>query len=178
MTEVVMTSGTIEEQCAELGTLLDLDGPVPEDVLRAAVHDVNYAHNLLVCRGNDDFLNYLIANPPKVDAAADANDIGTATLLARAAESLSRWAATGFSTVTKQRYSERLKVCASCPHLQAPPERRAVLYAIAGARSDSRDVCGKCGCVVTAKARRASDTCPDRDPERPGVNRWGEPIAS
>jgi len=170
------TAASLERQCEEMAAILGVGGPVREEVLRAALADPTYAQHLLVCRGDDEFLGQLMANPPRAQEPADAGAIGTGALLRRAAESLARWAATGFSGVPQERYQARLESCAACPHLQAPPGRRAALYALAGAHAHDRSVCGRCGCGVAAKARRASDTCPEPHPERPGLNRWGDPI--
>jgi hypothetical protein len=164
----------IEEQCRELGELLGLSAPVPPAVLRAAVHDSTYAQNLLISRGEKRFLDRLIAHPPVIAGEDDGPNL--LTLATNAAISLGLWARTGFSTVSDDRYAARLDACAACPHLRQPPEQRRLLYAVAGAKPNERSMCGKCGCLVAAKARRPRDTCPDPHPERPGINRWGEPI--
>lgn len=173
--EEATATKSIEQQCIEMAAILGMDEPVREEVLRAAVADSTYAHNLLVCRGNQEYLGHLLANPPRVATRSDAGALSTATLARNAAESLMRWARTGFSTVPDAKYQQRLEACEQCPHLQTPPEDRAVLYSIAGARVRDKTVCGKCGCVVKVKARRVSDTCPDSHPEKAGLNRWGEP---
>lgn len=171
-------SGSMEKQLEEMAAILGLDRPVNERVLKAAVADSTYAHNLLVCRGEPAFMEHLLANPPSVDQDSDAGEIGTGTLVRRAADSLVRWAKTGFSTVTDDIYRKRLAACSACPNLKAPPGNQKVLYAVAGADADQRNVCGKCGCVVTVKARRGSDTCPDAHPEVSGLNRWDEPLVA
>jgi hypothetical protein len=163
----------IDAQCEEMGRILGLEGPVSEEVLRAAVVNSSYAHNLLVARRDRRFLDRLLDRPPK----AAAGQLPSMTeLAASAAASLARWARTGFTTVDDQRYRTRLAACAGCPHLLAPPEQRKLLYTLAGARSGTPTVCGKCGCVVAVKARRPHDTCPDSDDANPGFNRWGDRI--
>lgn len=171
-----MTSDDVPAQCAEMAAILGIDRPVPEAVLRAAIADETYAHNLLVSRGHPDFLEHLLANPPPVASIEQgAAAIATVQLVRSAAESLARWARTGFSTVDSSTYQQRLAGCADCPHLQVPPETRSILYRLAGTAAQERAVCGKCGCVVTVKARRVSDTCPVAHPSREGLNRWLEP---
>lgn len=170
------TTETIEQQRIEMAAILGLDEPVREEVLRAAVADSTYAHNLLVCRGNEEYLTHLLANPPRLAARDDAAEISAASLVSNAAESLMQWARTGFSTVTDSVYRQRLDVCEQCPHLQVPPAKRRALYRIAGVSANERAVCGKCGCAVTVKARRTSDTCPDAHPTRQGFNRWDEAL--
>jgi hypothetical protein len=170
-----MQESTIEQQRDELAAILGLNEPVTEDVLQAAVADSTYAHHLLVCRGNAEYLDHLLANPPHVKSNGEIHS--RTTLVRRAAESLVLWARTGFSTVSEETYRKRLDACSDCPHLKTPPENRSVLYRIAGAAATDRAVCRECGCVVTVKARRVSDTCPVAHASRPGINRWDEPIA-
>lgn len=170
-----MTRGS-EQQLIEMAAILGLDRPVSEEVLLAAVADATYAHRLLVCRGEPEFMEYLLANPPKMDLNSDTESFSTAALIGKAADSLMRWAKTGFSTVSEETYRKRLMACNACQNLKTPPENQQPLYAIAGASANKRSVCGKCGCVVAVKARRTTDTCPDPHPERQGFNRWDESI--
>lgn len=167
---------SVARQCIDMAAILGVAEPVREEVLRAAVADSTYAHNLLVCRGDQEYLQHLLAHPPHADAAQGAELIGAGTLARRAAESLVRWGKTGFSTVSEERYRKRLEACTECPHLQSPPTTRVALYALAGAAANDRTVCGKCGCVVTVKARRTSETCPDAHPDHADLNRWGDPL--
>ncbi|SDA19779.1 hypothetical protein SAMN05216315_11240 [Nitrosospira sp. Nsp18] len=164
---------SMEQQCMEMGATLGLNEPVSEAVLKAALADSTYANHLLVCRGAPQFLAHLLANPPEIAAT---ESLSTTTLLVNAGESLARWVKTGFSTVSEDTYRNRLQLCSACPNLTAPPEHQRTLYAIAGAAADERSVCSKCGCVASVKARRPSDTCPEPHPDRPGFNRWNEPI--
>lgn len=166
---------TIEQQRIELAAILGLNEPVSEDVLQAAVADSTYAHHLLVCRGNAEYMDHLLANPPKLKSNGEVHS--RTSLVRRAAESLVLWARTGFSTVTEDVYRKRLDACGECPHLRTPPETKSMLYRIAGAAPGERGVCSECGCVVSVKARRVSDTCPVAHPSRPGINRWDEPMA-
>lgn len=166
---------TVEEQCAILGKILGLEEPVATQVLRAAVADPTYAHNLLISRGNDKYLNRLLARPPAVDSELDFSSV---ELVRRAGASLFRWARTGFSQVSEERYQKRLRACGNCPSLKYPPKNKAALYRLGGADGEKKSVCGKCGCVVEEKARRTSDTCPDGHPEVAGLNRWEEPLVN
>lgn len=166
---------TVEQQCAILGEILGLQEPVAEPVLLAALADPTYAHNLLVSRGRAKYLDRLLARPPEV---ASDNDISSLELMRRAGVSLFRWARTGFSQVSEERYQKRLDACNNCPSLRHPPQDKALLYRMAGADGNKESVCGKCGCVVQEKARRVSDTCPDAHPEVQGLNRWNEPMVN
>jgi len=166
----------LQEQCMEMAAILGLDEPVPEQVLRAALNDSNYAHNLLVVRNEQEYLKYLLANPPK-NVETQVKDIPAKTLVKRAAKSLLKWAATGFSTVSKETYQRRTDACKTCPNLRIPSSDQNILYSIAGA-VNNKSVCGKCGCVIVVKAKRSTDTCPDEHPLKPGLNRWEEPFVA
>lgn len=166
---------SLEEQCVEMAAILGLGEPVSEQVLLSALANPVYAHNLLVCRNAPEFMQPLLKNPPVIKAA-EGDPPGTATLISNAARSLARWAATGFSTVSTETYERRLSACDACPDLNVPPPQQGALYKMMGAKVDERKVCRKCGCVVAVKARRNTDTCPAPDPQRPGFNRWQEPI--
>ena len=163
----------LREQCIEMAAILGLDEPVSETVLRTALADPNYAHNLLVVRNETDYLTYLLAHPP-VMAEKEGGDIPTATLVKRAASSLLKWAGTGFSTVSNETYDRRINACSVCPNLRVPSSNQNALYAITGAVGN-KSICGKCGCVIKVKARRGTDTCPDYHPFKAGLNRWDEP---
>jgi hypothetical protein len=159
---------SVDDGCRRLGEILELDGPVPEPVFRAAVHDETYAHNLLTCRRTPALLEHLLENPPVVERDS------AVTLLRRASASLVGWSRTGFTTVDAAIYERRIAACLRCPHLMEA-DRHARLYrAVTG--SDRPKVCGLCGCPVAKKARRASEQCPGEDPARPGRSRWGEPV--
>ena len=165
---------TIEEQCIQFGSILGLDEPVAERVLSAALHSPSYATNLLVSRESPVFLTQLLANPP----AAPAPDLSAAELMKHAAEALWRWSKAGFTRVDDKVLERRLSACEACPNLAAPPEARKRLYALAGTAAGSRSICRLCGCPVARKAAMAFEACPDPDPERPGLSRWGEKAVS
>lgn len=167
------SSERLQEQCIEMAAILGLDEPVPEKVLRTAMANPGYAHNLLVVRDEREYLTYLMHNPPEITAKEE-KDIPAATLVKRAAQSLVKWAATGFSTVSNETYERRLGACSTCPNLRVPSSDQNLLYGAVGAMN-SKSVCGRCGCVVKIKARRNTDTCPDEHPLLPGLNRWEEP---
>jgi hypothetical protein len=160
-------SGSIDESRRRFGEVLGLNGPVPEPVLVAALHDQTYARNLLTCRGTPALLDHLLENPPPVERPS------TATLVRGAAEALVRWGRTGFAVVDEATQSRRLSACLECPHLMEPDEHRRLYRAVSG--SDRPKVCGLCGCPVASKVRRTSEQCPGDHPERPGFSRWGEP---
>jgi hypothetical protein len=161
------------EQRMEMAAILGLDEPVPEKVLRTALADPGYAHNLLVVRDEREYLAYLMLNPPEI-LMKEEKDIPVSKLVKRATQSLVKWAGTGFSTVSNETYERRLSACNTCPNIRTPSSDQNLLYGAAGA-INGKSICGKCGCVVKIKARRNTDTCPDEHPFKPRLNRWEEP---
>ncbi|HTD21424.1 MAG TPA: hypothetical protein VK738_02150 [Terriglobales bacterium] len=163
---------SLSQQCEELGRILGLDGPVRKEVLKAAIEDSAYANNLLVCRGNQEFLKVLLSKPQ----ARQPSENSGMELIRKGAEALLRWGCTGFSVVSDEIFRERLSACVECPHLSSPREGNRLLYMIAGAASKDRAVCSRCGCVVARKARLTSESCPEPHPSVPGLSRWNEPM--
>ncbi|MBB5940381.1 hypothetical protein FHS42_007479 [Streptomyces zagrosensis] len=160
----------VQAQCAEFGKILGLDHPVTEEVFKAALADEVYAANLLTCRRDPELLRYLLSRP-----TARARELTSAELLVRGASALARWTKAGFTVVSKETYQKRLSACGQCPHLQVPPGgRRRLLYALTGAGSSDKTVCGLCGCSVTRKARLTSESCPAPHPNQPNSTRWAE----
>jgi hypothetical protein len=74
------------------------------------------------------------------------------TLAARALRSLAVWAKAGFPVVEEATLRQRIAACEGCPLLVKNPDR--AIYKVVG-----EPVCGACGCLVTAKARLASERC-------------------
>ncbi|WP_127529433.1 hypothetical protein [Paenibacillus kobensis] len=184
-------TGTIEEQCRQFGSILGLNRPVSEQVLRAAVHDPNYAHNLLAARRSEMFLNHLLNNPPRVDMGNTAASPGSANvpaahsnteLAVKAGQALWKWAKAGFSTVDDEVYRRRITACMACPHSQSKPDKllykamSAASSASANSAGIAEKICGKCGCVLSKKTRLPTESCPDNHPVLAGLTRWGEPI--
>ena len=169
----LLDEGSLLEERRAFSQILGLDDLVSEEVMIAALTHKSYAQNLLVARRSAPHLTRLLQNPPQ---PAQEKRIPALELVSRAATSLARWSATGFSTVDEATYARRLEACRACPNLIAPPDRQATLYRLAGAGQAERTVCAKCGCVVKNKARRSTDTCPAPAPDNPGLNFWGEPL--
>ncbi|MBV9931265.1 MAG: hypothetical protein JO013_10010 [Alphaproteobacteria bacterium] len=172
-----------DEAQARFGDILGVGRPLPAAVLRRAMVDSTFAHRLLVSRNAPGFLNALLDDPANAKYAPpespaeveEARDESGFALLGKAALSLARWGATGFTHADAETQERRLDACASCPNLRQPPSTLA--YRLAGG-SGEKGVCGLCGCPVQRKARMSTEACPDRHPERPGYTRWGEPARS
>jgi hypothetical protein len=165
---------------------------VPPEVLRRALDDDQFAHYLMICKGQPTYLAPLISDPknqayvdtpppdePKATAPVTtaAQPHSTLGLVARASGSFLRWGASGFSRVERAVVEQRYAACTSCPELRATPDQ--LLYKIMPkSRDDDGRVCNACGCPVVAKGKRATERCPVADPDRPGHNRWGQAIES
>ncbi len=163
----------LEEHCAELGALLGLDGPVAHAVVLRAGSDPDYARNLMLCRDNPMLRGVLLEQAQAAPAPAEVP--GSAALAVRAAKALLAWGRTGFGTADETMLAERLAACTACPDLRSAPDRLA--YKLAG-KALRDGVCGLCGCLVARKARMLDERCPSgAAPDRPGYNRWGQPLA-
>ncbi len=169
---------SLSEDCARLGRELRLGAPAPEAVLVGALQDPEYARNLFVCRETPPMLHFLLNNPPQPKAIAiapqqtSAPEHSTLELVSKASKSFWAWTKSGFQTVTDEVYAARLASCTACPKLMTHPEKAA--YALV---SLNDKICADCGCVVAKKAKLPHETCPASDPQRPGLNRWGELIS-
>jgi hypothetical protein len=169
---------SIDEGCRELGAVLGLSGPVPEDVFIGAMEDSAYARNLLISRSAPAFLKVLLDRPPQRAPDLEPGPKSNGELLAKAARSLWTWARSGMENVSDEAYRRRLDRCAVCPHHAVAPKR--AVYALGAAFSSDtqpRMICTLCGCITANKARLATESCPGEDPGRPGLTRWGEPKA-
>lgn len=180
-TEVIVTSGAggSAADCAEFGALLGLNGPVAPEVFAKAVYDPEYARNLIMCRETPVFRDFLLDQargwtPPADDVATH----GSLELAAKAAQSFWAWTKSGFTLLDETAYAERFNTCLACPNLMTPPDRLIYRIAGAGADADRRRICGLCGCVASRKARLPHERCPDPDPQRPGLNRWGQTLSA
>jgi len=176
------TNGTIKAKCLEMSQILGLSEPVSPEVLQAATEDETYAHNLLVCRKEPAFLNYLLANPPKLRSSPELlpQDKTNLELISKASQTLLKWAQTGFSVVDDETLERRENACLACPHLSEPQKlvqkiipSKEINQKI-GQRTGKK-VCNLCGCNVSKKIRIPSESCPDKHPTQAAMTRWGEP---
>jgi hypothetical protein len=167
-----------EEQRLEFGKILGLNGPVSRKVLFAALEDDTYVHNLMVCRRNLKFMNYLLDNPPENAIEMNQTD---ARWVDRSAKALINWGKTGFSVVDDDTLKLREDACLICPHLIDPgkrPERDFPVRKTSDGlgKRTAEKICEICGCNAGSKMRRSSASCPSKHPVREGINRWGEVI--
>lgn len=95
-------------------------------------------------------------------------------ILQKVSVTLVNWAKTGFAIADEATYQKRLQHCMQCPNIaDAPPK---VIYKIITANQSNEKMCQLCGCIVSKKARIASESCPDMHPHLDQWTRWEEPI--
>ncbi len=94
----------------------------------------------------------------------------TARLALDVARGLARWAAHGFGEVAEDVLEKRRAACLACPNLTEPGDHLFVRKTLGW----TTEVCSLCSCAVEKKIRLPTETCPESDPDNPGLNRWGE----
>ena len=182
MKNISVMDQQLQDKCREFSEILGLNEPVSPEVLQAATEDETYAHNLLVCRKEPAFLNYLLANPPKLRSSPELlpQDKTNLELISKASQTLLKWAQTGFSVVDDETLERRENACLACPHLSEPQKlvqkiipSKEINQKI-GQRTGKK-VCNLCGCNVSKKIRLPSESCPDKHPTQAAMTRWREP---
>ena len=180
--DIEHTNRTIKEKCLEMSQILGLSEPVSPEVLQAATEDDTYAHNLLVCRKEPAFLNYLLANPPKtINPNLVPKGQSNLELVSKASQALFRWAKTGFSVVDDETLEKRENACLVCPNLSEPQKLVQKLISSNGVNQKigqrtGNKICNLCGCNISKKIRLPSEACPGSHPVQAGMTRWEEPI--
>jgi tetratricopeptide (TPR) repeat protein len=86
------------------------------------------------------------------------------------------WAKSGFAVVDPETFQFRYNHCLQCPNVADAPQK--LLYRVIAVNNSEEKMCTVCGCIVSKKARIASETCPDPHPTIHGMNRWEEPLAT
>jgi hypothetical protein len=189
LTDLSHKEGSLAEKCQELGELLQLDGPVEQRVLLAALENETYATNLLISKGVPEYMELLLRTPPSLQQTVSPGDESKAEqkgeytqadLVKRASKSLYSWAQTGFRKVPWEILEKREAACLACPNLTEPTHilqkmsTSSTIKNETGKRAGNK-ACKICGCAVKNKMKVATDTCPQEAPNNPGYNRWGEP---
>ncbi len=165
-----------EEVRAQFGELLNLDGPAPSAVVRRALEDDLFTHYLIVTRDDPKLLRVLLEDPrnQEYEQPVPEEESSAADLLTRAAGALIRWGKAGFVQVDPATLERRWGACQTCPNLVAPPDR--VLYRMVQVTRGDHRICVRCGCVASRKAKLPTERCPERDPDKPSLSRWGDPF--
>lgn len=175
-----MNSSLIESR-KQLGEFLNRPDAVSENVFLCAVHNKTYAHNLLMCKENKDFLDHLLSNPPmeSIMHISD-SELTNIELATKAAKAMVSWARTGFSTADFEMLKRRENACLGCEYLGRPNkllQKLVTSKSNEGIGSRAADcVCNLCGCNISKKIRLPSESCPAAHPENSELNRWSEPF--
>lgn len=90
-------------------------------------------------------LCWLYANDPRYTALWSEPATGIVAQLKQVTKSTARWIEAGSPLRTTEQLGECFDICRECEHYKPTP--------IA--------TCGKCGCFLSAKARMATETCPE-----------------
>ena|ERR1700754_2114900 len=178
----LQANDSFPEMCARMGTFLGKDEPVPENVLRRAIADQDYANNLIACRNAPGFLDALLNDPQNEAYAAPENNspASNGDLLAKAANAFVRWGKAGFSVVDDATLEKREDACLACENLKKPEKMLQKLVTSSAKEQIGKRaadcVCNLCGCSSSKKIRIPSESCPGKHLTDLGLNRWGDPV--
>lgn len=182
MESLINEKDTFEEQCKKFGELLRLGKPVTSEVLFSALHDEDYARELVANKRAPLIMRKLLNNPPKVKSNhKPEHHFSTGELISNAAKAMIRWSKTGFTKVDLETLERRENACLSCPNLVDPEKLIQKMISIPivsneiGERTGPH-VCDLCGCHLKKKIKVISEVCPDIHPTKEGYTRWDEPI--
>jgi hypothetical protein len=155
-------AGDHEASRKELANQFGLSSDQVTDALIAKIaEDPLFLQHLDVCKGDAEMLKILLGEVKSTNQVV-APRPNTAELLARAGEAISRWATSGFSRVGVDEYNRRLSICQTCEHLTFPPTN-SVVYRLLRTPTETKSICGLCGCDVRKKAWLATERCPDAE---------------
>ena len=173
---------TFEDQCKKFGELLELGKPVNPKVLFSAIHDEDYARNLVANKRRPFYLKKLLENPPDVESEHKPEHHHTnRELILSAASALIKWGKSGFMKVDAEVLEKRENACLSCPHIVDPDK---ILQKLVPSKHASNQigertgnhVCDLCGCHIGKKIKLVTESCPDKHPVNKGLTRWNEPV--
>jgi hypothetical protein len=167
----IVAAETVEEAARRLGEALGLPGPAPMAATRHALDDPRYARALMTTRKLPALRDQFLAAP---GAAAPAPPPSSAGLVAKAAGSLLKWGMEGLRPAEPWVIQRRLAACAACEFQVSAPD--TLIYR--GARvavGTGATICDRCHCLINTKAAISTEHCPEQDPARPALSRWGEP---
>ncbi|MDN5201286.1 hypothetical protein QQ008_07935 [Fulvivirgaceae bacterium BMA10] len=190
ITELMDVKGneSLEELSTKLGHFLGLKKAVPENALRRAIQDRQYANDLIICKDAPGFLDPLLNDPKNEQYAptpiqTETTDVEhtNGALISKAIEAFVSWGKAGFSVVDEKTLETRENACLGCPHLTAP---KSTLQKLMPSKKKSDKIgsrtgnstCKLCGCNVSNKMRLPSEVCPDKHPGKERFTRWNEPI--
>ena len=166
--EEVASAATIEEAAARLGALLEMDGPAPIPATRRALEDPDFARALVGMRKLPAVRDRLLAG--KFRAAAPASATGS---VLKAAGAVLKWGMEGLRPAKPWVIERRLAACNACEFQAEAPDTLVYRGAKVAVGKDAK-ICTICNCLTNTKAAISTESCPEPDPERPELSRWGE----
>ncbi|QNR24553.1 hypothetical protein [Croceimicrobium hydrocarbonivorans] len=176
----ITSSNSFPEMCTRMGAFLGMNEPVPENAMRRAIKDDEYANNLITCRNSVDFLQVLLNDPlnESFSESIEENTHSNGDLALKAVKAMFKWGKAGFSVVDDETLERRENACLSCEHLVKPNkslQKLVVSQAVDKIGKRAADcTCKLCGCSISKKIKIPTESCPGAHLTQPGYNRWGE----
>ncbi|MBB6503013.1 hypothetical protein [Pedobacter cryoconitis] len=178
----IKPTDSFQDMRDRMGAFLGMNTPIPENAMRRAVQDQDYANNLITCRNAPGFLEVLLTDPENEQYALNTvqdNEISNVELIQKAAGAFMRWGKAGFSVVDDTTLEIRENACMGCENLSKPEKKLQKLVTSKPSEQIGKRisdcVCKLCGCSLSKKIRIPTESCPARHPENSNLNRWGEP---
>lgn len=179
----IKPTDSFQDMCDRMAAFLGMKTRIPENAMRRAIQDPDFANDLITCRNAPDFLEALLDDPGNdhyAEPEAEAAKITNTELLKKASGALLRWSKAGFSTVDDEVLETRENACLGCEYISKP---ETMLQKLVTSKSKAQIgkrvadcVCKLCGCSLSKKIRLPSEACPAVHPKNQELNRWSEPI--
>jgi len=179
----IKPTDSFQDMCDRMTTFLGMKTRMPENAMRRAIDDPDFANDLITCRNAPDFLEALLGDPGNESYAITKTEAGISNieLLKKASGALLRWGKAGFSTVDDEVMEKRENACLGCEYISKP---ETALQKLVTSKSKEQIgkrvadcVCKLCGCSLGKKIRLPSEACPAVLPGNDALNRWSEPIS-
>lgn len=168
------------EMRARMGAFLGLEEPLPENAMRRAINDEDFANSLITCRDAPGFLKPLINDPKNEIYATKEANLSNTQLIGKATQAFVKWGKAGFSVVDKDILEKRENACLGCENLMKPETALQKLVSSEASdqigRRTSNASCRACGCNISKKIRLPTEACPVEDKNQAGFTKWGEEI--
>jgi hypothetical protein len=166
-----------EEWRGLVSKFLGLESPVSSAVARRAAIDQEYFEELAQAKDSPVFLNALLTESDKPNTGESccgpADNLTGRDVFHNASLAMLAWAKDGFGKVDQDVFNSRVDACKKCEYSRAAPS--SIVYSTIILGSDNL-MCGKCGCIISRKARMRTETCPDSHSDNNGLNKWGQSV--
>lgn len=145
-----------------LEDFMELKKNLPPEVIARANKDDKFLYYLISCKDNPTLLLHVINSPENKKYITEdglSKEYTKVELLSKFTGSMINWAKQGFKQVSHETYAKRIQNCFSCNYLKPAPDN--LVYKVKLARESRLEICAKCGCVASRKARLVSESCPE-----------------